>query len=99
MKKLSNIIKEAKEDNVYCLWDYIDNGGNQTHDILIWKGNGKDQSSIDEAYDKGTELMNVSFNEIKNYLETKAKKVDRILLQIDEKHLDLNLIKDLKPIY
>ena len=99
MKKLSNIIKESKDDNVYCLWDYVDNGGNKTHDILIWKGNGRDQSSIDEAYGKGTELLNVSFEEIKNYLKNKAEKVDRILLQTDERHLDFNSIKELKSIY
>lgn len=80
-----------ESNNEWCLWDYKENG---VHEILIWKGNGKDQSQISDIDENGTELMNVSFEEIIKYCE--KHKNDNV----DKFHLDFlnakwNKIKDI----
>lgn len=76
MKNLNTYINESSSSkNEWCLWDYKENG---VHEILIWKGNGKDQSDVKEIDEDGYELMNVPFKEIMEYCEkNKDAKVDK----------------------
>ena len=92
MKTINEIINEASTSkDSWCLWDYKENG---VHEILIWKGNGRDQSDITEIDKDGFDLMNVPFETIIEYCE-KHKNDD-----IDKFHLDFsnakwNKIKDI----
>lgn len=84
MKTLTNIINESNLKGEWCLWDYTENG---VHEILIWKGNGKDQSDVTEIDKDGVEIMNVEFDEISKYCEAHNKD------KIDKWHLDFSNAK------
>ena len=60
MKNLAEIVTENKSKGEWCLWDYTENG---VREILVWKGDGKDQSDVTEIDKDGYELMNVDFKE------------------------------------
>jgi len=79
MKLLTQIVKESTSNGEWCLWDYKDSG---IREILIWKGNGHDQSDVTEIDENGIEIMNTSFDEIIKYCE--SHKNDKI----DKWHLD-----------
>ena len=81
MKTLTNIINESTPKGKWCLWDYTENG---VREILIWKGNGKDQSDVTEIDKDGVEIMNVEFDEISKYCEAHKKN------KIDKWHLDFS---------
>ncbi len=81
MKTLTNIINEAKSGGEWCLWDYKENG---VHEILIWKGNGKDQSDVTEIDEDGIAIMNVEFEEVAEYCKKNKKEA------IDKWHLDFS---------
>ena len=83
MKSINDIIKESAKDShgEWCLWDYKENG---VHEILIWKGDGKDQSEITDIDEHGLELMNVPFETMSGYCE--KHKNDNV----DKWHLDFS---------
>ena len=80
MKTLKQIL-ESKVGGEWCLWDYKENG---VREILVWKGDGKDQSDVTEIDEKGVEIMNVDFGKISEYCKT--HKDD----PIDKWHLDIS---------
>ena len=80
MKTLKQIT-ESKSGGEWCLWDYKENG---IREILIWKGNGKDQSDVTEIDEDGWEIMNVEFEKILEYCEKHKKD------PIDKWHLDFS---------
>lgn len=93
MKSINDIIKESSKDShgEWCLWDYKENG---VHEILIWKGDGKDQSEITDIDEHGSELMNVPFETIIGYCEKhKNDNVDKF--HLDFKNAKWDKIKDL----
>ena len=55
MKNLAEIVTEEKSKGEWCLWDYTENG---VREILVWKGDGKDQSDVTEIDKDGYELSN-----------------------------------------
>lgn len=81
MKDLKDIITESKPKREWCLWDYTEHG---VHEILIWKGNGRDQSDVSEVDENGDEMLNVEFEEIEMYLK------NHNLNEIDKLHLDVS---------
>ena len=81
MKNLAEIVTEEKSKGEWCLWDYTENG---VREILVWKGDGKDQSHVTEIDKDGYELMNVNFKEIEIYCRDHGKH------EIDKYHLDFS---------
>lgn len=82
MKTLKNkILESSLSKGDWCLWDYKENG---VREILIWKGDGKDQSDVKEIDKDGYELMNVDFKEIEIYCREHDKN------EIDKFHLDFS---------
>ena len=79
MKTINDIINESKSKGEWCLWDYKDD---DIREILIWKGNGRDQSEVYEIDEDGTQIMNSTFEEVIKYCE------DHKDDQIDKWHLD-----------
>lgn len=63
MKNLNDIINEAAPKGEWCLWDYEDG----EREVLIWKGDGKDQSFLEDVGLEGTDLLNVPFEDIVEY--------------------------------
>ena len=90
MKAITELINEGSSKGEWCLWDYKENG---VHEILIWKGDGRDQSDITEIDEKGTELMNVPFYKVIEYCEEHKKD------NVDKFHLDFENAnwKKIKP--
>ena len=91
MKSINDIVKESANKGEWCLWDYTDDG---VREILIWKGNGRDQSDVTELDKNGFEIMNTTFEEVIKYCEGHKKD------PIDKWHLDFenaewDKIKDL----
>ena len=84
MKKLSQIVNESSSNGEWCLWDYKEDG---VREILIWKGDGKDQSDVTEIDEKGVEIMNVPFEDIMKYCEEHKKD------EVDKWHLDFSNAK------
>lgn len=85
MKDLKSMfINEKSEDKVWCLWDYKEN---DVREILIWKGNGRDQSDVTNKDGNGKELMNVTFEEVMAYCK-KYKDAE-----VDKWHLDFSNAK------
>ncbi|MBR4590099.1 MAG: hypothetical protein IKO36_05475 [Bacteroidaceae bacterium] len=78
----NDFINESKTDGVWCLWDYKQNG---EHKILIWKGDGMDQSDVTDIDKNGKDLLNVTFDEIVSYCE-QCKKSNNV----DKWHLDFS---------
>lgn len=72
MKNLAEIVTEEKSKGEQCLWDYTENG---VREILVWKGDGKDQSDVTEIDKDGYELMNVDFKEIEIYCRYHGKRI------------------------
>ena len=81
MKNLAEIVTEEKSKGEWCLWDYTENG---VREILVWKGDGKDQSDVTEIDKDGYELMNVDFKEIEIYCRDHGEH------EIDKYHLDFS---------
>ena len=84
MKNLAEfVIGESKEDKSWNLWDYTENN---VREILIWKNGGEapEQSDVTEIDKEGISLMNTSFEEVKNYVESHKKD------DIDKWHLDFS---------
>ena len=82
MKSINQVINESSSSkDTWCLWDYKENG---VREILIWKGDGKDQSDVKEIDKDGYELMNVDFKEIEMYCKDHDKN------EIDKFHLDVS---------
>lgn len=81
MKNLSQIVNESSSNGEWCLWDYKDSG---VREILIWKGNGKDQSQVSDIDENGFELMNVTFEDVIKYCEEHKKD------EVDKWHLDFS---------
>ena len=77
MKLLTQIVKESTSNGEWCLWDYTENG---VREILVWKGDGKDQSDVTEIDKDGYELMNVDFKEIEIYCILYAYKLAKIIV-------------------
>lgn len=91
MKAITELINEVSSKGEWCLWDYKENG---VHEILIWKGDGRDQSDITEIDEKGTELMNVPFDKVIEYCEEHKKdNVDKF--HLDFENANWNKIKDI----
>jgi len=92
MRLISEIINESSSSKgEWCLWDYKENG---VHEILVWKGDGKDKSDITEVDKEGFALMNRPFEEVISYCEDHKKD------DVDKWHLDFsnanwNKIKDI----
>jgi hypothetical protein len=84
MKNLAEIVTENKSKGEWCLWDYKDSG---VREILVWKGNGKDQSQVSDIDEKGFELMNVTFEDVIKYCEEHKKD------EVDKWHLDFSNAK------
>lgn len=76
MKHINEFLtKKDIDTKSWCLWDYKENG---IREILVWKGNGRDQSDITEIDKNGTAIMNAPFSEIMKYCkEHKNDKVDK----------------------
>jgi len=82
MKTINDIVNESSQaKGEWCLWDYKENG---VREILIWKGNGKDQSDVTEIDEDGWEIMNVEFEKISEYCKKRKKD------PIDKWHLDFS---------
>lgn len=84
MKNLTQILTENESKGEWCLWDYKDSG---IREILIWKGDGKDQSDVTEIDKNGLEIMNMSFEDIMKYCEEHKNDT------IDKWHLDFSNAK------
>lgn len=84
MKNLTQIVTENKSKGEWCLWDYKEDG---VREILIWKGDGKDQSDVTEIDEKGYEIMNAQFEDIIKYCEEHKKD------EVDKWHLDFSNAK------
>lgn len=87
MRSLKSIcINEGTSAAEWCLWDYKEHG---ERIVLIWKGDGRDQSDVTEIDENGHDLMNVNFNEIVEYCnEHKNAPVDKWLLDISGAKID-----------
>lgn len=84
MKDLRDMFVTEASGNEWCLWDYKEN---DVREILIWKGDGRDQSDVTNKDGNGKELMNVTFEEVIKYCEEhKDDKVDKF-------HLDFSNAK------
>jgi len=91
MKNLAEIVTEGNSKGEWCLWDYKDN---DVREILIWKGNGHDQSDVTNLDGNGKELMNVTFEEVMAYCKKyKDAEVDK--WHLDFYDADWNKIKDI----
>lgn len=84
MKQFTQI-NESKPKGEWCLWDYEEN---QVKEILIWKGNGRDQSSVEEIDSNGVEIMNASLEDVISYCKEHKDEVDKVHLDISNAKLE-----------
>lgn len=77
-------------DKEWCCWDYkLDDG---RREILVWKGDGHDDSSVEEWDKNGTEIMNSSFNAVMEYVSKHKDSADKVCLDISNAKIE-NLYK------
>ena len=94
MKSINEIINETSskdQHGEWCLWEYRIDG---YREILIWKGNGNDQSDITEIDEHGVEMLNVPFETVIGYCKKhKDNKIDHFHLDFSNAQWDK--IKDI----
>lgn len=82
MKNINEFLtKKDVNEQSWCLWDYKDDS---VREVLVWKGDGRDQSDVTEIDKNGKSIMNTSFAEVIKYCE--EHKNDNI----DKWHLDFS---------
>lgn len=76
--------------NGWCCWDYTLDDGRR--EILVWRGDGHDQSSVEEYDDNGTEIMNSTFDGVMEYVLKHKNSADKVCLDISNAKIE-NLYK------